>query len=341
MTVRDGMDALIIGGGRMGSALGSLMAQQGRRVELWVRSEARAQEINETHRNTAYLPEVTLSPKLRATTALAESIPRAPLLIMALPSTAFREVARAVGDVVEGDQIIVHTTKGFEVDTFKRMSQILREETCALKVGVLSGPTIAAEILAGHPAGALVASGFDEVITKFQALVEGSFFRVYGGRDVTGTEIAGAFKNVVAVATGAVDGMGFGGTTKWLLVTRGLNEMGQLGVAMGADVLTFGGLVGVGDLAATCASGNSVNYQLGLRLSRGEKLADIVETLPSAAEAIPTTDAIMRNASRLGLELPIVSVVYGLLHGELSLEACLARLMSIPVGSELAAFGPN
>lgn len=341
MTVRQGTDVLVLGGGRMGTALGSLIARLGRRVKLWVRDEDRARELNEEHVNKAHLPGLELDPKLLATTELAESIRETPLIVMALPSQAFREVARAVGDVVEGDQIIVHTTKGFEVDSFKRMSQVLREETCVLKVGVLSGPTIAAEILAGHPAGALVASPYDEVINKFQALVEGSYFRVYGGRDVTGTEIAGAFKNVVAVATGAVDGLGFGDTTKWLLVTRGLNEMGQLGVAMGGDVLTFGGLAGIGDLAATCASPKSVNYQLGRRLSEGKTLEEVVASLPSAAEAIPTTDAIMRNADRLGLKLPIVSVVYAMLHQEMSLQECLEQLMSIPVGSELAAFGPN
>jgi glycerol-3-phosphate dehydrogenase (NAD(P)+) len=338
MTVRNAADVLVVGGGRMGTALGAVMARPGRRVALWARRRSVVDEINGARTNEQYLPGARLPDGLMATTDLDAAVAGAAIVVMALPSQSFREVARAVGDRLEGDQIVVHATKGFEVASFKRMSQILREETCTQKIGVLSGPTIADEIVAGHPSGALVASHFEEVVERTQRLFDGSSMRVYGGRDVVGTEVAGAFKNVVAVAAGAVDAMGFGDNTKWLLVTRGLYEMGKLGVAMGADVLTFGGLAGVGDLAATCASRLTISHRLGRSLvERREPVERLLAELPNAAEAVPTTAAIQRHADRLGLDLPIVRAVHGLLHEGRAVEACLEDLMSIPVGRELSA----
>lgn len=337
MSGRDGMDLLVVGGGRMGTALGSVIASNDKRVTLWVRREELAREINEAHRNEGYLPGAELHPGLRATTDLGQ-LSQTPVVLVAIPSQSFRQVVRTVGDHVQGDQVVVHATKGFELDSFKRMSQLLREETCTQKVGVLSGPTIAAEALAGHPSGLLLASPFDEVIERVQALFEDCYIRVYGARDVIGTEVAGAFKNVIAVAAGAVTSIGYGDNTKWLLVTRGLNEMARLGVAMGSELLTFGGLAGVGDLAATCASPLSLSFQLGQRLaSRDESVETILKSFPSTLEAVPTTAAVHRHASRLGLELPIVRAVYGLLHEGWAIARCLEMLMSIPVGRELAA----
>ena len=336
MSARDGKDALVIGAGRMGTALGTIAARQGRRVTLYTRRADLAEEINSGHRNSRYLPDVKLPKGLEATTDLESSVKVAPLVIMAVPSQSFREAARALGDHIEGDQMVVHTTKGFEVESFKRMSQVLREETCTLKIGVLSGPTIASELVAGHPLGAVVASSFDEVVESAQAQFEGGFFRVYGGHDLVGTEVSGAFKNVVAVAAGAVQGLKFGDSTKWLLVTRGLTEMARLGVAMGADVLTFSGLAGVGDLAATCASPLSLSHQLGRRVAEGEPLEQVLDDLPHTVEALPTSKAIHRHAANTSLELPIVSAVHGMLHEGWHVQRALAHLMSIPVGDELA-----
>jgi len=334
---RNDLDALVIGGGSFGTTLASLMTNLGRRVRLWVRRAEQADEINREHKNSRYLPDFDLPVGLKATTDLTGSVKAAPVLLAVIPSRQFREVARMIGDHVRGDQVIIHATKGLEVSTFKRMSEILREETCSLKIGVLSGPNLAVEIMAGHPAGATLASRYNEVIEKGQALFQGERIRVYGGHDVIGTEIGGAFKNIVALAAGAAEGMGYGDNTKSLLMTRGLSEMVQFGVALGADVLTFGGLAGIGDLMATCASPLSRNQRVGVALAEGKKLDDILEEMDQVAEGVPTTKAVHLQAESLELDLPIVRAVYRVLYeGEPTGEA-LAELMRLPVGSELAA----
>ena len=256
---------------------------------------------------------------------------------MAVPSRCFRDVARAVGDSIQGDQILVHTTKGLEIETFKTMSAILREETCTLKTGVLSGPNLAGEIMAGHPAGATVASHYDEVIDTIQDLFRGGRLRVYGGHDVVGTEVGSAFKNIIALAAGVSDGMGFGDNTKSLLLTRGLGEMARVGVALGADVFTFSGLTGVGDLMCTCASPLSRNHQVGERLAKGEALNDILNSMTQVAEGVPTTEAVHRYATSVGLDLPIVRTVHRVLFEGWKVGDALVQLMQLPVGEELAA----
>lgn len=335
---KDALDVLIVGGGSFGTALASLLGETGRTLEMWVRREDLAEEINTRHTNTLYADGYKLPASVRATTRMGEAVKRAPVVLMAVPSRSFREVARAIGDSIQGDQILVHTTKGFEIETFKRMSTILREETCTLKTGVFSGPNLAREIMAGHPAGATVASHYDEVIRAIQALFKGSGrMRVYGGHDVVGTEVGSAFKNIIALAAGISDGMGFGDNTKSLLLTRGLSEMARVGVALGADVFTFGGLTGVGDLMCTCASPLSRNHQVGERLAKGEALNDILKSMTQVAEGVPTTQAVQRYAESAGLDLPIVRAVYRILFEGWGVTDALVQLMDLPVGDELAA----
>jgi glycerol-3-phosphate dehydrogenase (NAD(P)+) len=337
MSVRDPVDVLVVGGGSFGTALAALLAETGRRVLIWVRRAEQAEQINREHRNSRYFPERELPPGLAATTDMESSVPAAPIVLMAVPSRSFRGVAALVGNCIQGDQVLVHATKGLEVESFKRMSEILREETCSLKIGVLSGPSLAAEIMARHPAGAIVASRYQEVVDKVQALFRSDRMRVYGGRDVIGTELGGAFKNIIAVAAGGVDGMGFGDNSKALVMTRGLSEMVRFGVALGAEVLTFGGLAGIGDLMATCASPLSRNHRVGVALARGEPLEDILNRMGQVAEGVPTTAAVHRQARALGLDLPIVRAVHGVLYEGLTTLQALQDLMRLPVGSELAA----
>ena len=338
MKKQKNLDVLIVGGGSFGTALATLLSETGKAFEMWVRREELAEEINTQHTNTRYASGHTLPGAIRATTNLAEGVKRATAILMAVPSKSFREVARAVGDTIQGDQILVHTTKGFEIETFNRMSTILREETCTLKTGVLSGPNLAGEIMAGHPAGATVASHYDEVIHAVQDLFEGGDrIRVYGGHDVVGTEVGSAFKNVIALAAGMSDGMGFGDNTKSLLLTRGLSEMARVGVALGADVFTFGGLSGVGDLMCTCASPLSRNHQVGERMAKGEALNDILASMTQVAEGVPTTKAVQRYATSVGLDLPIVCAVHRILFEQEGVAESIAQLMHLPVGDELAA----
>jgi len=337
MSTRSGLDILVVGGGTFGSTLATLLCENGHRVRIWVRREEQASEINAKHTNSRYLGDFKLHENLQATNELADSVPETPIVLVAIPSKFFREVAREIGDNLEGDQILVHATKGIEIDTFKRMSDILREETCAKKIGVISGPNLAKEIIAGQPAGALVASRYDEVVEGTQTLFQGSWMRMYGGRDVIGTEIGGSFKNIIALAAGVANGMGLGDNTKALLITRGLSEMARFGVSLGADVFTFGGLAGIGDLMATCASPLSRNHQVGVRLAKGEKLKKIVESMNQVAEGITTTKAVFKQVQHLGLDLPIVRAVYGLLYEGWEGQKALQNLMAIPVGRELAA----
>jgi glycerol-3-phosphate dehydrogenase (NAD(P)+) len=333
------LDAVVIGGGSFGTTLAALLADHDKRVTLWVRRSDQSKEINREHTNARYLPDFKLPAKLKATTDLEGVVKAAPVVIVAIPSKSFREVANHVGDYIRGDQVMVHATKGLEVGTFKRMSEILREETCALKIGVISGPNLAVEVMRGNPAGAVVASNYKEVIQRVQSLYGGTRMRMYGGRDVVGTELGGAFKNIIALATGVSDGMGFGDNTKALIMTRGLNEMVRFGVALGSNILTFGGLAGIGDLMATCASPLSRNYRVGLGLAKGQKLEQIIKRLGQVAEGVPTTEAVHNQAQDLGLsaDLPIVEEVYSLLYEKRSTAQALKNLMNIPVGSELAA----
>ncbi len=337
MSVRKELDCLVVGGGTFGTALAVILLDMGKRVRMWVRREDQAAEINKEHANKRYLPDFPLPETLEATTDLAGSVAGTPLVLMAVPSRSFRGVARQVGDAIEGDQIVVHTTKGFEIESFQRMSQILREETCTLKIGAFSGPNLAVELMKGHPAGATVASNYQEVLDTAQDLFRGGRMRVYGSRDVVGTEMAGAVKNIIALAAGISDGMGFGDNTKALLLTRGLNEMARLGVSLGGDVFTFSGLAGFGDLMATCASPLSRNHQVGSRLAGGETLDGILESMTQVAEGVPTTEAVHRHAVSRGLDLPIVRAVHGILFEGWKVADALAQLMAIPVGDELSA----
>jgi len=334
---RDRLDALVVGGGAFGTALASQLVRLGRRVALWVRRPEQAEEVNRRQRNERYLPGHELPAGLRATNELPAAVGGAPLLLVAVPSRELRGVARQLGDCVEGDHLLVHVVKGIERVSYKRMSQVLREETCALKIGALSGPNLAPELMAGHPAGAQVASRFQEVVQRTQSLFQGGRLRVYGGADVIGTEVGGAFKNIIALAAGVADGMGFGDNTRSLLVTRGLGEMARYGVAVGADVFTFGGLAGIGDLMATCSSRLSRNHQVGERLGRGERLEAILASLPHVVEGVTTTQAVHPQAESLGLELPIVRAMHGLLFEGWSPGDALERLMALPVGGELSS----
>ncbi|OGQ77190.1 MAG: hypothetical protein A2289_21010 [Deltaproteobacteria bacterium RIFOXYA12_FULL_58_15] len=330
------LDVLVVGGGSFGTALANILTGLGRRVRLWVRREELAVEINSRHTNSRYLEGLNLSPSLVATTNLEEGVRGSPAILVVVPSKAFRDTAKELGEYVTGDQIVVHATKGMENGTFMRMSEILREETCAIQIGVLSGPNLARELVAGQPAGALIASRFDAVVDAMQSLFKGGMLRTYGGRDVVGTEVGGTFKNIIALAAGVADGLGLGDNTKALLVTRGLSEMARLGVVMGADVFTFGGLAGIGDLMATCGSPLSRNHQVGERIGKGETLDAIIASMTHVAEGVPTTKAVYEFLRSQNSELPIVSAVYKLLYEKLSARQAFDQLMTIPVGGELA-----
>ena len=324
----------VIGAGSWGTTLASILADNGKRVLLWVRDRARAAEINDEHTNQRYLPGLSLSKRIEATTDLQQACTEAQLILLVVPSHGLRKVAFQMGDWLGGDQMIVHATKGIEIETGKRMCEVIREETCVRKVGVLAGPNLAGELVERKPAGTLVASQFAEVFEAAQAALHCSYFRVYSGDDVVGAEVGGAFKNIIAVAAGVVDGFEMGDNTKSLLLTRGLNEMARLGDTMGAQVVTFGGLSGIGDLMCTCASPLSRNHQVGERIASGQSRTQIEREMHMVAEGIKTAKAIHNYATYKGLDLPIAEGVYQLLYSRRSVKRVIEELMARPAADE-------
>lgn len=325
----------VVGAGCWGTTLAKILAENKRPTLLWTGREELCREINERRSNERYLPGVCLPESLEATTDLGRVCQSSPLLILALPAYGLRVVARRLGDFLRGDQLVVHAAKGLEGETLQRMSEVLREETCARKIGVLSGPLLARELVTGAPAGALLSSRYHEVISSCQEALHNRHLRVYGGSDVAGAEVGGAFATIAAVAAGAVEGLGLGCGTRALLLARSLKEMMLLGGAMGADPMTFSGMAGVGELAVACSSLLSQNYQLGQRLARGESLRAIESSGAWGAEAAGTTRAIQEYARRRQLDLPLVRAVHQLLYQGTSPRELVEGLMSRRVGPEL------
>jgi glycerol-3-phosphate dehydrogenase (NAD(P)+) len=318
----------VLGSGSFGTTIASVVASAGRTCWLWGRDAEVAKGINETRKNTRYFPDRPLPEGVRATTSLEEAARGAQVVVVAVASSGFREVARSLGDFVTGDQVLLSATKGLEPRTHKRMSELLKEETCAKKVGALSGPNIAKEILAGQPAATVVASRFKDAIEISAHLLSGPRFRVYGNTDLLGVELAGALKNVIAIASGVATGLELGDNTRSLLITRGLAEIQRMGVKLGADPLTFSGLAGIGDLFVTCTSPHSRNHRVGVGLAKGEKLPQILEKLGEVAEGVNTAKVCKELMVEKQVGMPIAESVYKLLYEDLAAKDVLEDLMT-------------
>jgi len=306
----------VIGSGNWGTALSNLLAANCLEVRLWGRSEELARAINATRTNEAHMPGLRLHERVHAFSSEERTFEGGvQAVIWALPSGATRQRAKEIAPLLRGDEIVLHATKGIEEGSLKRMSEILLEELPCRRVGVISGPNLAHEVAHGEPAGTVVASRFDEVIEAGRVLLSSDRFRIYGGKDVVGVEWAGALKNILAIASGALDALKLGWNTRAFLITRGLAEMVRFGVAMGAKESTFLGLAGVGDLLATCSSNLSRNYRVGFRLAQGEPLERILTELGSTAEGVRTAQAVWEFASKHHISMPITESVHRLLDG--------------------------
>ena len=328
MSARTNKHAAVLGGGSWGTALASIMGSHGYDTLLWMRDEALCKTLNTSHRNPTYLGDAAIDPRVRATTDLIEAAEHAEVLIVAIPSKHFRSVMRDVGDHLSGDQVVISATKGLEAEGLKRMSEVIAEETCVRKIGAISGPNLAREIVAGQPAATVVASAFESVIQKVERMLAGPTFRLYGNFDLPGTEYAGALKNIYAIAGGVAAGLGFGANTLSTLITRGLAEMSRFGERYGAERLSFQGLAGVGDLVATCSSTLSRNHTVGRHLAQGEKLEEIIANLGMVAEGVNTTRVIHTHAVEEGIDMPIASAVYRLLFEDATPHEALSELMA-------------
>lgn len=328
-----GTQVCVVGAGSWGTTVAALVAHNAP-TTLWARRGELADEINSTHVNSAYLAGASLPESLRASTDLEALVANADVVAMAVPSQGFRDVMVEVSRAVRPTTPIVSLSKGLERSTLKRMSEVIAEVAPANPVAVLSGPNLAREILAGQPAASVVACANDSVAVQLQQLFSRPTLRLYTNPDVVGCEIGGVVKNVIAIAAGIAQGFGFGDNTKATLVTRGLAEMTRLGVAMGATPLTFAGLAGMGDIIATCASMQSRNTQVGVRLGKGESIADIVASMNMVAEGVKSSSVVVELAHRLGVEMPIAEQVARVCDGSVSAADALRALMSRSSRSE-------
>lgn len=320
----------VLGGGSWGTVLANLLARNCQGVTLWMRSEEVARSLNATRKNDAYLPDLTLDPKVRAVSDLAR-IFEEPLqaMIWALPSAATRGIAKEAAPKMRGDEILLHATKGVEAGSLKRMSVVLGEELPSRRIGVISGPNLAHEVARNEPAATVVASVFDEVIEAGTILLENENFRVYESKDVVGVEWCGTLKNILAIASGCLDALGYGWNARAMLMSRGLAEMVRFGQSLGAKEETFLGLAGMGDLLATCSSPLSRNYRVGNRLGKGETLAQVEGDIDTA-EGVRTARIVWAYAQERELPMPITEAVVGLLDGVLTARQALSGAMAKP-----------
>lgn len=306
----------IVGTGAWATTLGILLARTGHETVLWSRSEARAAELTSARVNERSVPGVEFPDSMSVTASLEGSFTDTNLVIVAVPSITVRENIRQIADALPIGSNVVCATKGIEIESGKRMSQVIREELPgfgAERIGVLSGPNLAPEIASGKVATATVAFPTESIGESVQALLSSEVFRVYRSEDVTGVELGGALKNIIAIGAGFIDGAKLGANAKAAYVTRGLHEITRLGVAMGARPDTFAGLSGMGDLVATCYSTLSRNYRLGVGIASGRDLESVLRDLGQTAEGIPTTRAAVRLAQELGIEMPIAAATYTVL----------------------------
>ena len=319
----------VIGAGSWGTAVAMLVGAS-HPSSLWARAPELAASMRETRQNATYLPGVELPEGLAVTSSLEEAVEDARIVFMAVPSHGFRDVLAGVQSLAGRIEAVVSLAKGIEFGTNLRMSQVVAEVLPGVAAGVLTGPNLAREVAEGHPAACVVALPDEDLARRVQALVHTGTFRAYTGTDVVGCEIAGATKNVMAIAAGIGDGLGLGDNTRAVLITRGLAELGRLGVALGGKVLTFGGLAGVGDLVATCASPKSRNRMVGFALGEGRSLDDIVSGMHMVAEGVKSAGPLVGLARAHGIEMPIAEQVQAIVEGRCSPSDALMNLMRRP-----------
>jgi glycerol-3-phosphate dehydrogenase (NAD(P)+) len=319
----------VVGAGSWGTAVAALVGSS-HSVSLWARSPELAASIQRSRENGTYLRGVSLPEGLTATSSLEEAVDGARIVFMAVPSHGFRAVLEDVQPLASGIEAIISLTKGIETGSNLRMSQVVGEVLPGMPAGVLTGPNLAREVAEGQPAASVVALPEESLARRVQDLVHTRTFRVYMGTDVVGCEIAGATKNVLAIAAGICDGLGFGENTRAVLITRGLAELGRLGIALGGRVLTFGGLAGVGDMVATCASPKSRNRTVGFELGEGRSLDDIVSGMQMVAEGVKSAGPLVGLARAHAVEMPIAEQVEAIVDGRCSPREALIALMDRP-----------
>jgi glycerol-3-phosphate dehydrogenase (NAD(P)+) len=323
------VNATVLGAGSWGTALSLVLADKGHNVKLWGRNKDALQLIKQDRENIKYLPGIKLPENIIIEHNLEKALYLSELVVLSVPSQSVRGICQQISKYINKKTIIVNTAKGIEIETLSRLSLIIINELKIKETNftVLSGPTHAEEVARKQPT-AIVAASVEKNTAEFvQDTFMTNYFRVYTNPDVIGVETGGAFKNVIALATGICDGLGFGDNSKAALMTRGLTEIGRLGCKLGGDPLTFAGLSGVGDLIVTCTSMHSRNRRAGIQIGKGKSLEQILKEMGMVVEGIKTTEAAYKIANNLGIEVPITNQLYEILFNNLDPKKGVENLM--------------
>jgi glycerol-3-phosphate dehydrogenase (NAD(P)+) len=320
----------VLGSGSWGTAFSQVLADAGNEVTIWGRRSEVCDAINSRHENPDYLPGVTLPESIRATDDPAAALGAAEVVVLAVPSQTLRANLEQWAPLLPEGSVLVSLMKGIELNTTRRMSEVIAETTGAARerIAVVSGPNLAKEIAARQPAASVIACTDEAVAEKLQQVCMTAYFRPYTNVDVIGVELGGAVKNVIALAVGMADGMGMGDNSQASIITRGLAELSRLGVALGADMATFAGLAGVGDLVATCMSPLSRNRTFGENLGRGMTLEEVVRATRQTAEGVKSCESILALGRRHHVEMPITEHVVAAVHDGLPPGEIVRRIMS-------------
>ena len=321
----------VIGAGSWGTAIAFVLAENGHDCLLWARREEQSTEINNKNQNSTYLPKATLPKNLSATSNLETAVVHGDVLIIAVPTNAIRPVCEEINSMITKPKLFVHVSKGIEPNSLKRISELIGEEVAEENrrgIVVLSGPSHAEEVVERHPTTVTAASMDLSAAEEIQDLFMNAYFRVYTNDDIIGVELGAALKNVIALAAGITDGLGYGDNAKAALITRGLAEISRLGVKMGAHPLTFSGLTGLGDLIVTCTSVHSRNWRAGNMLGQGKKLEDVVSGMGMIIEGVRTTKAAHQLASKYEVSMPLTEALYSVLFEEVPPKEAVDQLMN-------------
>lgn len=330
-----GTKTTILGGGAMATACAILLAEHpDQEVSMWVRHPDYAEELNRTRENSRLLAGVQIPPQVQISSSIEAAVAGSEFLVVAIPSKYLRSTLEPLAAALTLNRPVISVVKGIEVDTLLRPSQIINEVLGGRAIVALSGPSHAEEIARRLPASVVAASGDIALAKRVQQLFTTDRFRIYTNADLIGVELAGALKNVIAIAAGICDGLGYGDNAKSALMTRGIVEISRFGEALGAEAGTFAGLAGIGDLITTCTSRHGRNRLVGERLGRGEKLDAIIGSMDSVAEGVNTSHAVLELASQKGLDMPITAEVCAVLNGTRSPEAATHALMQRPLREE-------
>lgn len=331
----------VLGGGSFGTAIANIIAVNGHHTYLWMRDAERAARSQASRENPEYLPGYVLDDNITMTADLELAVSESDVVFISVPSSSFRDVTRQVAPLLKPDAIVISTTKGIESENFTLMSQILEQELSQVRIGVLSGPNFAKEIVQQQQTGSVIASDDDSVIKCIQDILCSPSFRVYANKDRYGVELGGALKNIYAIVSGLAVAVGSGKNTQAMLLTRSLAEMGRFAHELGADPMTFLGLAGVGDLILTCTSDLSRNYRIGEALGQGKTLEQAVKEIGQVAEGVNTVRIVKHKADELGVYMPLVSGMYDILFEQRPLAEVAKGLMMGEQNSDVEYSGKS